>query len=135
MIAKNVSREILEAAAEEIGVRIKNISALNMKGTRWRVSLQPGEWKDEDGDRKYQRISPSTGRRVYAVCWHGFRDFFRACFRQAPDAVFQTALNTWRGSEDFELRYRDSGHRNVGSMMAPCSAAEACVCPESGYAQ
>jgi len=92
--------------------------------------------KGERGNRKYQRISASTynDRRVYAVCWHGFRDYFRAVYALAPDAVFNTAFDRWKGSQDFEERYRSSGHRNVGSQMAPRCAAEVCACPESGMA-
>jgi len=94
-------------------------------------------WKDERGDAHYQRESAgygNAGRRVHAVCWHGFRDYFRAVFSKAPDAVFRTAYDTWRGSDDFEARYRESGHRNIGSPIAPVSAAEACRCLEAGLA-
>lgn len=136
MQAKNITREQLEHAAECIGVTV-DVRTLNNAGTRHQVKVNPGETRDADGDRKYQRISPSqfqNGRRVAAVCWHGFRDFFRECFKAAPDAVFRTAMDTWNGSADFEARYRESGHRNVGSQMYPMTAAEACRCPESGMA-
>lgn len=95
-------------------------------------------WKDERGDSPYQRISAAVmfreGRRVHAVCWHGFRDFFRAVFKKEPEATFHTALATWKGSKHFEANYRESGHRNIGSQMAPVYAAEACRCGEEGMA-
>ena len=95
-------------------------------------------WKDERGDSRYQRTSASImfheDRRVHAVCWHGFRDYFRAVYMRVPGAVFRTAMDTWKGSEDFEARFRASGHKNIGSQAAPVCAAEACRCPSSGYA-
>jgi hypothetical protein len=90
-------------------------------------------WPDARGDAKYQRSSVSSGNRVHAVCWHGFRDFFRAVYRVEPDARFATAMDTWKDAADFEARFRETGHRNAGSQMCPISAAEACRCPESGY--
>jgi hypothetical protein len=72
---------------------------------------------------------------VSAVCWHGFRDFFRAVFAQVPEAVFQTAVDTWRGSEDFEARFPASGHRNIGPQIAPVMMADACRCPDRGIAR
>lgn len=144
MQASKVTRDVLESAAREIGVTLE-MRALNTAGTRFQVKVNPGA---RDGERfesvsgrkgspmsKYQRTSASTfsrGRRVHAVCWHGFRDFFRAVYRVAPDATFRTAFDTWKGSEDFESRFRFSGHRNIGSQVAPMMAADACACPDSG---
>lgn len=143
MEASNITEQQLRDAAEEIGVDI-DMHALNRKMTRFRVKVNPrvtdemrtpygNRKKGEAGDAKYQRTGVSTGHRVHAVCWHGFRDFFRACFERAPEAKFKTAMDTWNGAEDFEARYRESGMRNVGSQMMPMSAAEACSCPESGW--
>lgn len=134
MIASGITELQLRNAAREIGVKAE-ISRENMKGTRWRVKLYPNrEGLKQNEDAKYQREGVSTGYRVNAVCWHGFRDFFRACFRQAPEAKFKTAMETWDGSEDFEAHYVESGYKNVGSMMFPRAAAEVCRCPESGRA-
>jgi hypothetical protein len=128
---------------ERVTVR-KDITTLNghLVGTcgdaapasRWANGKR---WKDERGDSPFQRESVGYGsasRRVHAVCWHGFRDFFRAVYRREPGAVFRTAVATWRGSDDFEARYRASGHKNVGSQAVPVAMAEACRCPDSGRA-
>lgn len=148
MLASKITREALESAAAAVGVRVE-ISTLSGSGLRHRVKLYPivpaealtpsGRRKrGERGDARYQRTSAAVmfreGRRVHAVCWHGFRDFFRAVYRRAPGAIFRTALDTWRGSEDFEARYRASGVRNVGAQIAPVCAAEACRCGEQGIA-
>lgn len=141
MIASNVSRATLEDAASRLGVEVE-VSTLNTKGTRHRVKVNPGGYlsngpyvtasgRKGTPNRRYQRISPN-GRRVAAVCWHGFRDYFRAVFEIEPKAVFRTALETWRGKEDFESRYRVTASRNIGSMMQPMMMADACVCPDAG---
>ena len=146
MQASNVSQSTLEAAAAEVGVSL-DMTCLNLKGTRHRVKvspLVPDECYTKSGRRRagdkgnapYQRESAgySCGRRVHAVCWHGFRDFFRAVYAIEPDAVFRTALDTWKGSEDFEDRFAASGRRNIGSPVYPFYPADACRCDESGYA-
>lgn len=136
MQARFITLEQLETAARETNVRV-DVRGLNDKGDRHRVKVNPSHDKDSDGNRPYQRISASmfsNERRVAAVCWHGFRDFFRACFELAPNAVFRTAMDTWSGSEDFEKRFHASGHKNIGSQMAPMYACDACVCPDRGIA-
>jgi hypothetical protein len=147
MLASGITREQLAKAAAEIGVAVV-ITTLNEKNTRHRVKVNPLVHESQrtasgnrragtKGDAKYQRISASmfgNGRRVHAVCWHGFRDYFRACFKLAPDAVFRTSMDTWRGAQDFEARFRASGHRNIGSQACPVMAAEACRCGEEGMA-
>ena len=147
MIASNVTAAVLISAADEVGVEIE-FTALSSTCRRFRVKLNPKTTEDlyrpsggrrpgEDGDAKYQRESAgygTAGRRVHAVCWHGFRDFFRAVFADAPEARFYTALDKWLGSADFEARFRESGHRNIGPAIAPVPIASACRCPESGYA-
>jgi hypothetical protein len=137
MIASRITRGQLEGAASLVGVSV-DVRALNSAGTRHKVKVNPVDVKDADGNRKYQRTSASafnSTRRVHAVCWHGFRDYFRACFSVAPEATFRTAVDVWRGREDFEERYRASGHRVVGAPIAPYKACEVCVCPDSGIAE
>lgn len=147
MYASKVTRETLEHAAYNVGVRA-DIDTLNSAGTRHRVKLYPDvparcytprgrRRKGENGDAPYQRESVgwgTAGRRVHAVCWHGFRDYFRAVFEKEPDAIFRTSLDTWRGSADFEARFPASGHKNIGPPIAPIPMADACRCPDRGYA-
>lgn len=132
MIASNVSEATLRQAANDCLLKL-DISQLNQKGTRWRVKVFPGDLKDSKGNRRYQRTSASAfnpDRRVYAVCWHGFRDFFRACFKYEPEARFRTALAHWKGSEDFEARFEETATVTVGSRMAPRCWADICKCEE-----
>jgi|SRR5215510_9462764 len=147
MTASGITESQLQLAAAAVGVRA-DVNTLSGTGRYHRVKLYPvvpqdcytkggNRRKGERGDAPYQRESVgygTAGRRVHAVCWHGFRDYFRACFALAPNATFRTAVDTWKGSADFEARYQDSGYRNIGSAFSPASHAEACRCPESGRA-
>lgn len=96
--------------------------------------------KPEYGANPYPRLSSSPfatasgkPRRVGgAVCWHGFRDYFRAVLTAYPSGRIVTGMADYRGLSDFEARHRETGWANVGSIMYPVSACEACACPESG---
>lgn len=145
MQARYITREQIETAAAAIGVAV-DVKTLNKKGDRHQLKVSPivpddcrtpsgARKRGEAGNAPYQRTGVSTfnyGSRVHAVCWHGFRDFFRACFRYAPAAVFRTAVDTWNGAEDFEARYRASGIKNIGSPAVPVAHCAACVCPDAG---
>lgn len=126
MTVTGMTAEQLQSAAKTTGVTL-DMTSLSQSGLRHRVKVNLGEDRD-----LYRKITCNMGheRRVNAVCWHGFRDFFRACFELAPNAKFSTALDTWKGSADFEARYRESGTKNIGSQMYPMLAAEACDCGE-----
>ena len=152
MIASRVSRDVLEQAAQAVGVRADIASH---SATRHRVKLYPvvrdeqmrpprfvgienprmRRWTGARGDSKYQRESVgygTAGRRVHAVCWHGFRDYFREVYMTTPEAWFRTSVAMWRGAADFEARFRVSGYRNIGPPVAPVMMASACRCLEAG---
>ena len=141
MQVKGLTEQQLRDAATEVGV---DLDMDLIRPEHWsRVKVLPlvtvdlrtpsgYRKKGEAGDTKYQRESWSSGASVHAVCWHGFRDFFRACFKRNPDALFKTAMATWCGSDDFERRYQDTGMKDVGSMMQPALACDVCRCPERG---
>lgn len=141
MKATNVTYETLSRAAEEIGVnaeiepRGKGFRVKLLPLTRWQQwqGSKPRRWDGPRGDSRYQRESVGTaGRRVYAVCWHGFRDYFRAVYRLEPNAIFYTAIATWHDRDDFEARHTLTGHLNVGSQVSPVAMVDACRCPEKG---
>lgn len=130
MIASNVSEATIRNAASDVGVRVE-MTQLSSTGRRWRVKVYPSGKRNEAGNYRWQRRSANgftPERRVHAVCWHGFRDFFRACYKREENARFYTALDKWLGSDDFEARFEASGYRNIGSLAYPCSAEEACFC-------
>lgn len=116
----NVTLETLQTAAESLGLKLYNVRQLNRKGTAWQFTLRPN-------NEKYYRRG-YNGRRIWAVCWHGHRDFFRALFEKAPNAKVRTTIANYDGREHFELTYSYSGNRNIGSAFDPLPLRYACDC-------
>jgi hypothetical protein len=104
------------AAARAIGVRAENTGH-----NRYRLYTEP--------DCVWRRVSPS-GRRVSAICWHGFRDFFRELFRLDPSARVKTALAEYT-AETFEHEYRKSATR--AGIVPTTNMVSLCTCPERGH--
>lgn len=80
---------------------------------------------------KYQRKSPTGERPIRALCWHGFRDFFKILFKLHPDAKIRTSITTYMGLSDFKAKYPDTAYHQIGSNMAPLLLAEACFCDKA----
>jgi hypothetical protein len=137
MIARKIDRDTLERAAALIGVRaeieergrgFKIKLRPNVNATPPTVSFQRGRYVRYGMSRR----ADGSRRRIGAVCWHGFRDFFRACFIVAPFATFRTSVAFWQGRDDFEARYERTGEQNIGSAMDPLCFADACGCETNG---
>lgn len=123
-----VTEEQLSVVADRIGVKLYE---LREDGRALRFTLRPTGDRDEWGNYPYQRRTASwqdTERRVWAVCWHGHRDFMREVFRVNPDARIKTGWADYKGAENFEENYRDTAFINVGSQMFPQQANEVCFC-------
>jgi len=123
----NTTRGAIIDAATECGCRadVEHLNPSRGEGDTFRVKLYP------DGTDQ-RKLNPYTGRRANAVCWHGFRDFYRALFELSPGARVRSALAHFNGPAHFEATYQETGSRNVGSMMYPYTMAEACDCPDAG---
>ena len=119
VIARNVSESELARAARAIGVDIPDITPV-ARGYRFRIF-------PNKSTRKYYRRGHS-GRAVFAVCWHGHRDFFAEVFRRAPAARIDTAMIRYSGAADFQSKYPYTGQRNIGSMYEPLAYIDACDC-------
>jgi hypothetical protein len=125
--------------AEELGIVFEGDDISNSNGDRIQGQLKP----KPNEPNPYQRTSRSffnPDRKVHAICWHGHRDFYRGIFRINPDARIQSGYYfkaDWKGSEDFEDNYRDTGHIEIGAPIAGGypRMCDACSCPESGYAE
>lgn len=136
MIVRGISLEDAQACAEGIGVRFVGTDTSGpRKGPEVSGVLRPAYGRPNP----YQRVSASAfhDRRVAAICWHGHRDWMRAVFSVNPDATIRTGLIggiVYRGAEEFEETYRDTGYRNVGSQLYPRWMCEVCTCPDSGRA-
>ena len=117
----------IQAGVDRIdNAHVQDMTRINMRGTRWRVKLTVDSTRD---GCPFYRISPNpSGRKVHALCWHGFRSVMREWFRICPDVRLHTAMATYRGADDFEIQHDMTGNKNIGSQFAPMRARDACAC-------
>lgn len=129
-----LSPEQIRAVAESVGVRIHSDWAgggIRKDGRAWNFRLALNSGVKRGKNHRYQRVSVGYRqgeRRVAAVCWHGHRDFMRALFALDRDARIKSAIADYRGSEAFERDFPATAFNNVGSMMYPTFAKDACTC-------
>jgi hypothetical protein len=57
----------------------------------------------------------------------------REIFRRDPDARIKTMMADYKGAENFEDTYPDTGYRQVGVPIFPVSACEVCKCGEGAW--
>ena len=67
-------------------------------------------------------------RKVWAVCWHGFRDFIREVYKINSTATIITAYARYEDVTDFEVTYLDTGYIDIGSKCMPLLHQDACHC-------
>jgi hypothetical protein len=133
----DVPTHALEDIAREVGVCLYGDDVSNSRGDRWAGRLVPDNYSTRGGSlmAKYQRTSATNysernGRywKVHAVCWHGYRDFFRVLFSRFPTARVSTMFADYRGAADFLTKYPETAWRNVGSQFYPRNAEDVCEC-------
>jgi len=123
----HVSADELQDVANEVGVELKDV---RKDGRALRFQLRPCGMRI-DGDYKYQRTSSSgfrPERRVFAVCWHGHRDFMSRVFKLRPDARIKTTWADYKGAKNFADTFEATARLNVGSRMYPMQADSVCKC-------
>lgn len=125
MKIKNVSATQMEIALMRANYKYDN----NLRFNRFDVNSQSIDFtlRVQSSKGPGHRLSHS-GRRMVAACWHAHRDFMRAIFDIAPDAVLRSSMAVYRGKAGFEASYPDTGFRNIGSMMSPVNFKDACEC-------
>lgn len=69
----------------------------------------------------------ASGRHMRKASWEAHRDVMRAILTLDPQAVIRTGFATYRGLDDFEAKYRETGDRNVGSRMEPVTIRECSI--------
>ena len=121
MIAFGVGRQDLEAAAAAVGVRLEGVDA---RGRGLKFVLRPLA-----GEERFRKVTPMSGRRVFAVCWHGHLAFFRALFAACPAARVKSASADYRGQADFLASFGGSD-RQEGSTCTPWMSSDCCRCGE-----
>jgi len=121
MLVRNATQEQIEAAAAEVGVRLRGGGYTGIverqtrrHGPEFRFTLRTGEappWQRLSQLARYSRARGHEGEAYNpvvpgAVCWHGHREFFRALYRHAPDAWIRTAIATYTSAAQFEATHR-----------------------------
>lgn len=135
-------------------MQIKNVTKTDVENAVWRVNARGYDGNilvHSDADTRYSAKGVPTfhgritvrsskgegaavaynGRAKKAACWHVFRDVFAAILEDHPTAVIKTALATYT-AETFSDVYPATGETNVGSMIEPLDAEDACKCDDSG---
>jgi len=136
----DVPMKNVEMYAKQIGCRFEGRDVSNGAGCRVEGRLLPPE---DGSENPYQRTSQGwqqEGKKVYAVCWHGHRDFYRRIFQFYPDARITSGRYgkiDFRGSENFEETYIETGYIDMGPEITGGypQMKDACSCPESGEAR
>lgn len=95
--------------------------AKNVKGTRINVKLGTAD------NRAFGSKIAWSGRHGKWLCWHGFRDVFQALFDAYPDASIRSRDAVYKGKQNFEDTFEDTGWANCGSMFQPAYPAEMCA--------
>ena len=86
-------------------------------------------------NKNYQRTGyynnkDGSKRKVNAICWHGFRDFFIELYKYNNNFRVVTANITYTSGFDFYKNYNQTGYKNIGSMLEPLEYNKACLCNE-----
>ena len=133
----DVSLAQAKTIAATIGVEFVGNETITKREKLYRTE---GRLVPRNGYNPYQRTSGSyfnPDRKVHAICWHGYRDFIREIFRCYPNARITTGLygkTDYKGRQDFEDNYRETGLIKIGAPIADGypRLCEACTCPDSG---
>ena len=79
------------------------------------------------GDETYRKVSARTGRRIWAVCWHGHFQFMAELFDIDPHARIRSAMARYDGRDEFYRLAGDTRWLNVGSHTFPAYADDECA--------
>jgi len=87
----------------------------------------PSEHSKEFRKRGY------NGRLVFAICHHGHYAWMKVLFQTIPFAKLKSVMTqrvgeAWMNKHNFERVADKIGYQNVGSIMEPRLASEACDC-------
>lgn len=111
----------LNATDYDGNIVVEGCNAVSSTGTRISVKLGTADSK-RHGSRR-----AASGRHGKWLCWHGFRDVFRAVTAVNPSARIATGKTVYKGAQGFEDTYMGTADQNVGSMSSPAYMPELCV--------
>ena len=125
MIARKITQEQLELAAQKAKVRLINVRPEG-RGFRFRLGLL--EVNGQPGQKHWRRLNHTLTRKVNAVCWHGHKSFMDAIYQLSLETVIITAFARYDGYQDFLDKFQDTYYHKIGSMVQPCYYGDACEC-------
>lgn len=111
----------LNAESYDGNIVVERAEAVSSTGTRLSVKLGTLD------SRKHGSRRAWSGRHGKWLCWHGFRDVFRAALAVNPEARIQTGKTVYKGRQHFEDTYAGTADWNVGSMAQPAYLPDMCV--------
>jgi hypothetical protein len=143
MIIQGITREQFTDAVAKAAVlydgNLRPLFGTDYSRTRFSARVVLGQTAYQMGIRDTSVLAPAQrrsamthhggGRRINAVCWHGYRDVLRELFAINPDARVYTMLASYKGRHGFEANYPRTAEHNVGSAMNPAHMPDLCDCP------
>ena len=128
MKSRNVSQEAIESILKDLDMVTE--SGFTQEGRFLRFHPQP-----TNSRAKYARKSAPMfnlhgevirkGRRLKALCSHGWRDLIFALFNAGANRI-NTSQGKWESKGDFTRELYDLFCVNVGSRMFPVEMRELC---------
>lgn len=139
MLAKNVTRDQMEKALEKVNEKYKGnivFKRFDPTGRQFRFTLKVLNCRRPGGRlsvypimaRRAPEFFNREGREIKdrhvgcAACWHAHGDFFDCLFSLSPEAVIVS-----RGNK-IDRHSGNWNDYNIGSMISPVYASEACEC-------
>lgn len=118
---RDVVAKLNAPALYDGNIVVEYADAMSATGTRINVKLGTADSKRHGSRRAW------SGRHGKWLCWHGFRDVFRAVMDVNPSARIKTGKTIYKGRDHFESTYADTADINVGSMVQPAYMPEMCI--------
>lgn len=122
MKAYNVDKEQMHLALKNTNIKFKN----NIRFNRFDIdhncinfTLKVWDSSREGAKRGYNK------RKLINACWHAHGTFFEELFKITPNAKIITSMGGRRKITKYDGNWEDI---NIGSIMNPQYASEACEC-------
>lgn len=122
MIAYGVPMADLHTIANKVDARLFEA---DVRGKGVKFTLRP------TGD-KFRKVNPISGRRIFAICWHGHYEFFAELFRAFPEARVKTQNATYNGAQEFAEKAEDTDTSvgPMGNVYGSFNQSDCCKCSE-----
>lgn len=129
MVIEGITDADLAQLVAAVGLRADRVRRIDTKtAPRVRFHLARGV-----GHARYQRTS-YDGRRINAVCFHGYRAFFDALFAAFPTAKAWGGYYfefRYDGVDDYHARFDALGDTVLGAYNRTMLYREACNCDDA----